>query len=371
MAGIFSFLKSGNKTPLFGKKQFDEKITKRFNILEILGSGGFSEVHLGEEITSGKRYAVKCISKKNLKKLKEGLANIEGEVNILRKLNHKNIVGLVDLIDNKDALYIVLDLVSGGELFDRIVARGSYTERDASEIVKQLLEAMSYVHSVGVVHRDLKPENLLYQSHAEDANIMVTDFGLAKMADELSSQTSACGTPGYVAPEVLYLKPYGAAVDCWGIGVITYILLCGYPPFYDDEQRDEIVYQQIMRADYEFDSPYWDDISNEAKDFISKLMEFEPSSRLTCDQALQHTWICGDSTADKDLLSTVAEQIKRFRTRAKWKKAVIATNFIERMKKMNLVGSGADETQSASIVEDEVENNNKENDESMTEAERT
>ncbi|MBW04796.1 Calcium/calmodulin-dependent protein kinase type 1B, partial [Eschrichtius robustus] len=148
--------------------------------------------------------------------------------------------------------------VTGGELFDRIMERGSYTEKDASHLVGQVLGAVSYLHSLGIVHRDLKPENLLYATPFEDSKIMVSDFGLSKIQAGNMLGT-ACGTPGYVAPELLEQKPYGKAVDVWALGVISYILLCGYPPFYDES--DPELFSQILRASYEFDSPFWDDIS--------------------------------------------------------------------------------------------------------------
>ncbi|KYO43982.1 hypothetical protein Y1Q_0003339 [Alligator mississippiensis] len=152
---------------------------------------------------------------------------------------------------------------------------------------------------MGIVHRDLKPENLLYYSLDEDSKIMISDFGLSKIEGSGSVMSTACGTPGYVAPEVLAQKPYSKAVDCWSIGVIAYILLCGYPPFYDE--NDAKLFEQILRAEYEFDSPYWDDISDSAKDFIKHLMEKDPGKRFTCEQALQHPWIAGDTALDKNI----------------------------------------------------------------------
>ncbi|PIO70310.1 kinase domain protein [Teladorsagia circumcincta] len=180
-----------------------------------------------------------------------------------------------------------MELVTGGELFDRIVAKGSYTEKDASHLIRQVLHAVSFMHGNGVVHRDLKPENLLYYNQDEDSKIMVSDFGLSKTEDS-GVMATACGTPGYVAPEVLQQKPYGKAVDVWSIGVIAYILLCGYPPFYDES--DANLFAQIIKGEYEFDAPYWDQISDSAKDFISHLMCCDPEQRFTCEQALEHPW---------------------------------------------------------------------------------
>uniref|UniRef100_A0A8C4R180 Protein kinase domain-containing protein n=1 Tax=Eptatretus burgeri TaxID=7764 RepID=A0A8C4R180_EPTBU len=224
--------------------------------------------------------------------------------------------------------------VSGGELFDRIVEKGFYTEKDASALIRQILSAVRHLHSMGIVHRDLKPENLLYYSPEEDSKIMISDFGLSKILATGDVMSTACGTPGYVAPEILAQKPYSKAVDCWSIGVIAYILLCGYPPFYDE--NDARLFEQILRAEYEFDSPYWDDISDSAKDFISGLMEKEPRIRFTCEKALQHPWIAGDTALDKNIYSSVSEQIKKNFAKSKWKRAFNATAVVRHMRRLHL-----------------------------------
>ncbi|KFU90892.1 Calcium/calmodulin-dependent protein kinase type 1, partial [Chaetura pelagica] len=160
-----------------------------------------------------------------------------------------------------------------------------------------------------------QPENLLYYSLDEDSKIMISDFGLSKIEDCGSVMSTACGTPGYVAPEVLAQKPYSKAVDCWSIGVIAYIL-----PFPDPSRRLHAkLFEQILRAEYEFDSPYWDDISDSAKDFIQHLMEKDPGKRFTCEQALQHPWIAGDTALDKNIHQSVSEQIQKNFAKSKWK----------------------------------------------------
>uniref|UniRef100_A0A4W3JC76 Calcium/calmodulin-dependent protein kinase Ia n=1 Tax=Callorhinchus milii TaxID=7868 RepID=A0A4W3JC76_CALMI len=237
------------------------------------------------------------------------------------------------------------DRVAGGELFDRIVERGCYTERDASQLISQILHAVHYLHQLGIVHRDLKPENLLYCGQEEDSPIMISDFGLSKLEDKGSVMSTACGTPGYVAPEVLAQKPYGKAVDCWSIGVISYILLCGYPPFYDD--NDAKLFEQIVKAEYEFDSPYWDDISDSAKDFIQHLMDKEPQRRYTCDQALEHPWVAGDTALDKNIHESVSTQIKKNFAKNKWKRAFNATAVVRHMRKLQLGGSEEESVLSA------------------------
>ncbi|KAF6312587.1 calcium/calmodulin dependent protein kinase I [Rhinolophus ferrumequinum] len=191
-----------------------------------------------------------------------------------------------------------------------------------------------------------KPENLLYYSLDEDSKIMISDFGLSKMEDPGSVLSTACGTPGYVAPEVLAQKPYSKAVDCWSIGVIAYILLCGYPPFYDE--NDAKLFEQILKAEYEFDSPYWDDISDSAKDFIQHLMEKDPEKRFTCEQALQHPWIAGDTALDKNIHQSVSEQIKKNFAKSKWKQAFNATAVVRHMRKLQLGTSQEGQGQAAS-----------------------
>ncbi|XP_012277318.1 calcium/calmodulin-dependent protein kinase type 1-like isoform X2 [Orussus abietinus] len=300
--------------PLFGKKDSNKKLKKdgkdekspsvddKYVLKELLGTGAFSEVRLAESKEKpGQMFAVKIIDKKALKGKEDSLEN---EIKVLRRLTHPNIVQLLETFEDKHKVYLVMELVTGGELFDRIVEKGSYTEKDASGLIRQVLEAVDYMHEQGVVHRDLKPENLLYYSQDEDSKIMISDFGLSKMEDS-GIMATACGTPGYVAPEVLAQKPYGKAVDVWSIGVISYILLCGYPPFYDE--NDVNLFAQILKGEFEFDSPYWDDISDSAKDFIHKLMCVNVEERYTCKQALAHPWISGNAASNKNIHGSVGK----------------------------------------------------------------
>ncbi|XP_026876355.1 calcium/calmodulin-dependent protein kinase type 1D [Electrophorus electricus] len=324
------------------KKQVDD-IKKIFEFKEILGTGAFSEVVLAQERSTGKMFAVKCIPKKALKG-KE--SSIENEIAVLRKIKHENIVALEDIYESSDHLYLIMQLVSGGELFDRIVEKGFYTEKDASTLIRQVLDAVNYLHSMGIVHRDLKPENLLYFNPQDGSKIMISDFGLSKMEGTGGVMSTACGTPGYVAPEVLAQKPYSKAVDCWSIGVIAYILLCGYPPFYDE--NDSKLFEQILKADYEFDAPYWDDISDSAKDFISSLMEKDPAKRYSCEQALCHAWIAGDTALCKNIHESVSRQMRKNFAKSKWRQAFNATAVVRHMRRLQLgssMGSSMDASQ--------------------------
>ncbi|XP_030632789.1 calcium/calmodulin-dependent protein kinase IGa [Chanos chanos] len=309
-------------------KKITNNIKDVFDFKEVLGSGSFSEVYLVREKATGKFYALKCVKKKQLHH-----SNLQNEISVLKSIKHENVVGLEDFYETRTHYYLVMELVSGGELFDRIIDRGVYTEKDASRVIRQVLEAVSYLHKNSIVHRDLKPENLLYYSQDENAKIMISDFGLSKMSEH-GVMSTACGTPGYVAPEVLAQKPYSKAVDCWSIGVITYILLSGYPPFY--EENETRLYSKIMKAEYAFHSPYWNDISDSAKDFIRNMLEKNPKKRFTTEQALRHPWIIGETAGAQNIYHSVCEQIQKNFAKSKWKKAYNVTLAISHMKKLQL-----------------------------------
>jgi len=348
--------------PLFGKAKPKEKpkeevvkvnrtptVEDKYDMKDVLGTGAFSQVRLAECREDGQMYAIKIIDKKALKGKEDSLEN---EIRVLKRLKHPNIVALLEVFEDKTKVYLVMELVTGGELFDRIVEKGSYSEKDAADLIKQVLSAVAYMHDQGVVHRDLKPENLLYYSNGQalkkhcpdpDSKIMISDFGLSKM-EESGVMATACGTPGYVAPEVLAQKPYGKAVDVWSIGVISYILLCGYPPFYDE--NDANLFAQILKGEFEFDSPYWDDISEEAKDFIRSLMCVNVEHRLTCEAALDHCWITGKQS-ERDIHATVSEQLKKNFAKSRWKQAYNAIAVSRQMKLLALNSSKTSRENSA------------------------
>nr|XP_014126656.1 calcium/calmodulin-dependent protein kinase type 1G [Zonotrichia albicollis] len=317
------------------KKQ-TSNIRKTFIFMEALGSGAFSEVFLVKQKSTGQLFALKCIKKSPLNRD----SSLENEIAVLKKIKHENIVTLEDIYESTTHFYLVMQLVSGGELFDRILERGVYTEKDASLVIHQVLTAVKYLHENGIVHRDLKPENLLYLTPEENSKIMITDFGLSKM-EQNGIMSTACGTPGYVAPEVLAQKPYSKAVDCWSIGVITYILLCGYPPFY--EETESKLFEKIKEGYYEFESPFWDDISESAKDFIRHLLEKNPSARFTCEEALRHPWINGNTALHRDIYPSVSAQIQKNFAKSKWRQAFNAAAVVHHMKKLHMSGHGAAE----------------------------
>jgi len=203
----------------------------------------------------------------------------------MQKLRHPGIVQLIEVFDHTEHFYLILELVKGGELFDKIVEKGFYSEKDAADVVKQILQAVEYMHANGVTHRDLKPENLLCSGSKDDV-IKIADFGLSKEGDSLKT---SCGSPGYVAPEILMGEEYDNSVDIWSIGVITYVLLCGFPPFFSDNPAT--LCKQIINASYDFPKPEWTDISDAAKDFIKKILVQNSSHRPTATECLEHKWI--------------------------------------------------------------------------------
>jgi len=264
---------------------------KKYELGKVLGTGAFSEVKVAINRQTREKFAVKIIDKSKCKG-KENM--IDTEISILSKVHHENIVQLYDLYQIENKIYLVMELVTGGELFDDIVRRGKYTESDAARIVQKILLAIDYLHGMGIAHRDLKPENLLLSDKSKNGKVMISDFGLSKIFNDEEVMKTACGTPGYVAPEVLKRQGYGKEVDLWSIGVITYILLCGYPPFYD--QNNVELYKQILACRYEFEKPWWDNISEDAKEFIRKLLVLDPAKRYTAKQAVMHPFIvmnCG------------------------------------------------------------------------------
>lgn len=264
-----------------------------------LGTGNFAVVRLAEHRQNKKKFACKIINKA-LCAGKEDM--IETEVAVLKRIRHPYIVGMEECFDTPDKLYLVLDYVSGGELFDRIVEEGNFTESDASRISKQMTEAIQYLHSKGIVHRDLKPENLLFRDRSEKSDILVTDFGLAKLLNDNVALKTACGTPNYVAPEILMQRGYGKMCDLWSIGVITFIMLCGYPPFYDES--DAVLFELIMKGRFSFDERYWKDITDGAKDLIRNMLKVDPVKRYDTYQVLEHPWISGKTKLPSINLST-------------------------------------------------------------------
>ena len=221
-----------------------------------------------------------------------------------------------------------MELMEGGELFDRLVEVEHYTEKQAVEAFRPLVDAIRYCHSLGIVHRDLKPENLLYKTKDEDSLLKVSDFGFSKFLIPKAQEQlyTACGTPTYVAPEIIGNFGYDSKVDCWSLGVILYVMLCGYPPFYAEENNE--LFQLIKECDYEFHEPYWDNISEDAKDLIKKLLVADPVKRLSAEEILKHPWITQNTYSSKPLQFKTDFIMKR-----KLRTAINATWVIQTLQK--------------------------------------
>ncbi|XP_072341897.1 calcium/calmodulin-dependent protein kinase type II subunit beta isoform X27 [Scyliorhinus torazame] len=250
---------------------------------------------------------------------------LEREARICRLLKHSNIVRLHDSISEEGFHYLVFDLVTGGELFEDIVAREYYSEADASHCIHQILDSVNHIHQHDIVHRDLKPENLLLASKCKGAAVKLADFGLAiEVQGEQQAWFGFAGTPGYLSPEVLRKEAYGKPVDIWACGVILYILLVGYPPFWDEDQHK--LYQQIKAGAYDFPSPEWDTVTPEAKNLINQMLTINPAKRITATEALKHPWVCQRSTVASMMhRQETVECLKKFNARRKLKGAILTT----------------------------------------------
>uniref|UniRef100_A0A8C2J065 calcium/calmodulin-dependent protein kinase n=1 Tax=Cyprinus carpio TaxID=7962 RepID=A0A8C2J065_CYPCA len=326
------------------------RFTDEYQLFEELGKGAFSVVRRCVKISSGQEYAAKIINTKKLSARDH--QKLEREARICRLLKHPNIVRLHDSISEEGFHYLVFDLVTGGELFEDIVAREYYSEADASHCIQQILESVHHCHVNGIVHRDLKPENLLLASKMKGAAVKLADFGLAiEVQGDQQAWFGFAGTPGYLSPEVLRKDPYGKPVDMWACGVILYILLVGYPPFWDEDQHR--LYQQIKAGAYDFPSPEWDTVTPEAKDLINKMLTINPSKRITAAEALKHPWICQRSTVASMMhRQETVECLKKFNARRKLKVSFGLTFFkhLHVNNKTNLASSPKDTGPAPALV---------------------
>ncbi|XP_056322466.1 calcium/calmodulin-dependent protein kinase type II subunit beta, partial [Danio aesculapii] len=293
------------------------RFTDEYQLYEELGKGAFSVVRRCAKLCTGQEYASKIINTKKLSARDH--QKLEREARICRLLKHSNIVRLHDSISEEGFHYLLFDLVTGGELFEDIVAREYYSEADASHCIQQILEAVLHCHQMGVVHRDLKPENLLLASKCKNAAVKLADFGLAiEVQGDQQAWFGFAGTPGYLSPEVLRKEAYGKPVDIWACGVILYILLVGYPPFWDEDQHK--LYQQIKAGAYDFPSPEWDTVTPEAKNLINQMLTINPVKRITAQEALKHPWVCQRSTVASMMhRQETVECLKKFNARRKLK----------------------------------------------------
>ncbi|XP_058496783.1 serine/threonine-protein kinase H1-like [Solea solea] len=306
------------------KDKFDPRVTARYDIKALIGRGSFSRVVRVEHRATRQPFAIKMMDVE----APVGREVCASELAVLRRVSHANVVQLVEVFQCPRRIYLVLELATGGELLERVVSRGHFTERDATRVLKMALAGVAYLHSLGITHRDLKPENLLYYHPGADSRLLVTDFGLATFGGTSSevcdtggtepswSLRTTCGTPEYMAPEVLLRKPYSCAVDMWSLGVIAYIVLSGSMPFEDDSRTR--LYRSIVRGKYSFSGDPWSSVSNLAKDFIQRLLAPDSSTRLTADQALRHSWVVtmASGSSMRNLHRSISQNLRQRASRS-------------------------------------------------------
>ncbi|KAL7911231.1 Calcium/calmodulin-dependent protein kinase [Trichoderma velutinum] len=308
---------------LHGQPESYEKKSK-YKFGRTLGAGTYGVVREADGPTG--KVAVKIILKKNVKGNEQ---MVYDELSMLQRLKHPHIVKFVDWFESRDKFYIVTQLATGGELFDRICDRGKFTEKDASQTIKQVLNAVDYLHKNDVVHRDLKPENLIYVTADDDSDLVLADFGIAKTLDSKDETLKTmAGSFGYAAPEVMAKQGHGKPVDMWSMGVITYTLLCGYSPFRSENLQDLL--EECTRGNVIFHERYWKDVSSDAKDFINCLLVPEPNKRWTSEQALGHIWLSGQTASDHNLLP----EIEAFRRRSRLRRAIEIVKLQNRINKL-------------------------------------
>ncbi|XP_030630789.1 serine/threonine-protein kinase DCLK2 [Chanos chanos] len=282
-------------------------ITDKYRVGKVIGDGNFAVVKECVERSTGQEYALKIIDKAKCSGKEHLIAN---EVAILRRVRHPSIIMLIEEVDTPTELYLVMELVKGGDLFDAITSSTKYTERDASAMVFNLTGALKYLHRMSIVHRDIKPENLLVCEYPDGTkSLKLGDFGLATVVE--GPLYTVCGTPTYVAPEIIAETGYGLKVDIWAAGVITYILLCGFPPFRSERNQQEELFEQILLGRLEFPSPYWDNISASAKDLISKMLQVNVGARYTAEEVLSHPWVLDDAAMENNLICETRDALEK------------------------------------------------------------
>jgi len=264
-----------------------KKLEDVYEIKDTIGTGNYSVVKYGAHKKTGEEVALKIVDKQSLADYERD--NISVEIDLLRNYgNHPNILCLKEVFEDKKRITLVTELMKGGELLTQLRKKKLYPEKEACVLARKLLSAIAYLHRNGVVHRDLKPENLLFTSESEDTEIKIADFGFARYIGEGTLQTP-CGSPAYVAPEIVKEEEYTKSVDIWSLGVIFYIVLCGFPPFY--HENTEKIFEQILKGYFDFPDPYWTRISSSAKDLITRMLKIDPKERITAEEALKHPWV--------------------------------------------------------------------------------
>ncbi|XP_010529441.1 PREDICTED: calcium-dependent protein kinase 21 [Tarenaya hassleriana] len=332
-----------------------EDIKKFYTLGKELGRGQFGITYRCTEISTGNTYACKSILKRKLTS-RQDKEDVKREIQIMQYLSGQaNIVEIKGAYEDQQSVHLVMELCAGGELFDRIIAQGHYSERAAAGIIRSIVNVVQICHFMGVMHRDLKPENFLLASKDENAMLKATDFGLSVYIEEGRVYRDIVGSAYYVAPEVLR-RSYGKEIDIWSAGVILYILLSGVPPFWAETEKG--IFDEIIKGEIDFDSQPWPSISESAKDLVRKMLTKDPKKRITASQVLEHPWIKGGEAPDKPIDSAVLSRMKQFRAMNKLKKLalkVIAENMSEEeIKGLKTMFANMDTDKSGTITYEEL-----------------
>ncbi|XP_024869708.1 serine/threonine-protein kinase GG21441 isoform X2 [Temnothorax curvispinosus] len=291
------------RTPSPSSLILPQPLRLHYTVGHIIGDGNFAVVRHCTHKSSGAEYAMKIVDKYKCQGKETMLAS---EVAILRQVCHPNIISLIAEQDTADQLFLVMELVKGGDLFDAIAVATKFSEAEASVMISHLTSALAYLHSHHIVHRDVKPENLLVEMDGSHVRCLkLGDFGLAQVVRE--PLYTVCGTPTYVAPEILAETGYGLKIDVWAAGVILYILLCGFPPFVSLDNEQEELFERILSGQYEFTSPYWDTISDSAKQLISNMLQAQPELRFSAEDVLDHPWLASFLGGEQTTTATAAD----------------------------------------------------------------
>jgi len=320
---------------LFSQNDFKSK----YDVGKELGRGNFAVVKECTQKENGIKRAVKILTVQN----DEEYGHIKAEIAILEKLKHPSIIQMVEIFEKrsnrgKPRVYIVMELVTGGELFDRIVEKKNFSEGEARRVLRTVLQSLEYAKEEGIAHRDLKPENILLETRDENSQVKIADWGLSKLylptgQDDATVQAmmTMCGTPGYVAPEVISSNGYNAECDIWSSGVILYVMLCGFLPFQSSDRNR--LFSKIKKGAYKLPSPYWDGVSDEAKDLLALMLTVDPRKRVTATQALKHPWMEIDAPGASLDSSMMAKYQSVSHAKKKW------NSFIHTVKALNRLRS--------------------------------
>ena len=298
----------------------NKNISKEYTLGKTIGKGAFAQVRLGIHKATKQTRAIKILQKKKI-----NMDELLTEISIVSKLSHPSIMQVFEIFEDNANVYIVSEYCKGGELFDIISDKGSFSEKEACIIMQQLLSGICYSHQNGIVHRDLKPENILMENNkSHDLSIKIVDWGCATQINKKERLHETDGTSYYIAPEVLQGE-YDEKCDIWSCGVILYILLCGYAPFYGE--KDEDIFQQVLKGEYDFPKEEWDNVSDEAKNLVKKMIEKDPSKRISALEALKDDWFKMNKEkkkSNKVLAKNVLNNMKKFKKNKKFEKATIS-----------------------------------------------